>query len=183
MRLLTAVLLTAIISMLFLTGCPKPAETDTTGTPSGQTNTQTPPQDQGMPEGTSSNSDASGLTSTSPTGTAAPVETVGQELPTQWPAFIPIMDGFTTGTSSLIEKPVLIINLGITGTPSIDEATAFYTNLEGWTKNEPLPWVVEGPERQFNLKHGDHDFLGVTIREKEGKTNILFVYNNDTPQQ
>jgi hypothetical protein len=186
MRLAT-ILLAAIFCMVIATACPKPA-TNPSGTsgahsagthnPSGESTNEA---GEGT-EGTASEQGETGMQNGMPhnsSGSGGLTTGMGS-LPDRWPEGIPIMDGFTVQAHSQIVGPPLMINLGLVGTPSVDEATAFYTSMDGWERNNPLPWNVTGPERFFNVKRGAHEFLGITIKTENGKTSVAFVYSDDT---
>jgi hypothetical protein len=166
---LTFLVAIALIALIMAGACIKPAATppaDTSGTaartPTGSNETtpatgQEPPAAAGGPEGTS----------------------MSGQLPDKWPESVPVMEGLAVGTGVKIDGPPLIINVGLHGNVPMDDVQAFYTSLAGWERNPSLPWKTTGAERQFSLKSGEHEHLGVTIREDAGETKVLFVYGND----
>ena len=176
----------AIIALIVIGACTKQAENSPSGTSDTVANgEQTPPDSNGLTPGTgqeplSVSGDESGRTMLRPPDAAGRtgITTTGQ-IPEQWPATIPVMEGLKVGPSAKIDGPPLIINIGLHGNVPVDDVQAFYTSLEGWERNPNLPWNVTGRERQFNLKHGEHEFVGVTIQNETGETKVLFVYTND----
>lgn len=179
----------ALIALIVVGACTKPAANRPSGTTdAGANGAQTPPDSNDLTPATgqepiSVSGGESGRTMLRPPSDAGGTTgvTLTGEIPEKWPESIPVMEGLLVGPSAKIEGPPLIINMGLHGNVPVDDVQAFYTSLEAWERNPNLPWNVTGRERQFNLKHGEHEFVGVTIRNESGETKVLFVYTNDAP--
>jgi hypothetical protein len=98
------------------------------------------------------------------------------QLPPGWPESVPIMDGFSVDHSAYSRggKMLLVFASGNVG---LDEARAFYSEIEGWTRDaadqyEGVKWL------RFSR---NKEKLDIEIRAGQEKNDLWIFYTNDYP--
>jgi hypothetical protein len=176
--LLRSIALFALISLAVLSlACPKPAPTP----PANPANTQ-PPATQNNP---SPDTSGNGATQTLPPGSNPPISsdstgstnTTAGALPQEWPASVVLMPAFSVVTSN-VSRPAtsLIIVLAARGDVAIDDAQAFYSTIEGWEKDERVPWQTTGEKRTMKYTRGS-ETLSISLKADNGQSLLEMMYS------
>jgi hypothetical protein len=185
MRHIYPVLIALVLVTLLAACTQKPATPASTSnpTPAKQTD-QTPPQTAQTDGGTTtvapggSTSPQPGMTpGTAPTSGASGGMTLTGTLPPEWPSDVPMMSGFSVGTS-VVQHPTgaLVIVVTAKGKAPATDVQKFYLELKGWQPDHRIPWTNDPAKLFFKLTKGSED-LGITVTTaKDGTTEISFQY-------
>ena len=154
-----------LISLLILAfvcmACPKQTQPPS-GNPAGNT-------------ASSGQGDASAMTPHQ--GNPGETKVTSNALPQEWPLDVQIMPNFTIiNSTSANPQGAKVMTVIATGVASLDDATAFYSNLAGWEKDDRAPWLTSGEQRYIKYRRGTEN-LSINIRTQDGKTQLNIVYN------
>jgi len=155
------------------TSCTKPAGSGkgpgSDKAPGGDSSTLTTGN---QPDSASRAGDAANPGATPPPDASQITSTTGG-LPENWPADIPVMEGFEIKIGSVNPqgwKSALAV-----GTVPADEVMNFYGVLKGWQKDPNVPWISKGPHRTMKMIRGKENLL-ININERESRTELTLTY-------
>ncbi|MCX6645683.1 MAG: hypothetical protein NTY09_04910 [bacterium] len=167
--------LASIISILFLTLALAAACSNQTGTPQPADNN---PANQANQQDTTGD-EASGTQPEVPTNENATPQIgdpstfsadVQTDLPEGWRQDVPLLVGFEIDDFRKQGDGMMVI---CHGSLNIDSVTMFYSDLDGWQKNETpeRPWITENSSRRLTYIR-DNSTLLITLDEKDGVLNM-----------
>jgi hypothetical protein len=177
MRFTRLFILSAIIISLIVASCVKPAkpappvgsdaaqsiDRDTSGDTSVAT---------GDPKYENRPGDSGNRPATPPADGSVVTSTTGG-LPENWPADIPIMEGFEVKMGMV--NPQGWKSATAVGTVPADDVMNFYGALKGWQKDPNVPWITKGPNRTLKLIRGKEN-LSANVNVRDGKTQLTLTY-------